>query len=152
MTSSTVTEITTFLESKIINALSGIKRSPNYFAINNEPELQKYDYVYSVRPNQASPVLGTTGSLTLEQDFEIEIARKIKGNSKNDKEIRESIDLIYQDSEKLFNELSIRASGNIIVIKPPSYSAPEFDDNSKQVSITFTYPITFRKQISRGAP
>lgn len=144
--SSVVSEVITLIENGVSASVITLSKSKNYYDLEKN-DGEKNRYVYAIRPGSASPVTGVTRSATLEQDFELEISRKFTEVHATDTAIREAIEIIYQDNEKILKELSLRRSGNILKVGEPSFSAPEINQTQKFVSITFTYPITYRKQI-----
>lgn len=136
------------IEGKIKEALPSIERSRYYFVLSN-PEEAKSDFIFAVRPGSGSSVGGTIGNVTTEQDFEIEIVRKYndKIRAKNDEQIRKTEDLLYQDNEAILQKLVKNTHPDILLVKGPAFGAPDYDENTKHVSITFTYSITYKNRI-----
>ena len=145
---SIVGEVLSFIEASVLNALPGIQKSKNYYNFSKNGNI-KSDYIFAVRPGTASIVNGTLRSVTMSQDFEIEISRDYIENGSDDMAIRKAIDLIYSDNEKILKEVSLRKTDvvNIVLVQGPSFSQPTINENTKSVSITFTYPVTYRKPI-----
>lgn len=145
---SIVGEVLEYIESSVQTALPGIQKSRHYFNFSKNDSV-KNNYIFAVRPGNANSVNGTLRSVTMSQDFEIEISRDYIENSSDDLPVRRAIDAIYADNEKILKEISLRKTTvvSILAVKEPSYSTPVINENTKSVSITFTYPVTYRKAI-----
>lgn len=125
---------------------------PNLVASRHFYDLEKNDgsrngYIYAVRPGNASPSQGSVRSVTMEQEFELEIEREFLEKGSNDLAIREAVDRIYSDNELIMKEISLRRAPSVLLVKEPNFSAPKINQTQKTVSIVFTYPIIYRKQI-----
>jgi hypothetical protein len=144
--SSVVAEVITLIETAVGASVPLLVASRNYYNLEKNDGV-KNAYIYAVRPGSASSVAGVIRSATLEQEFEIEIAREFIEKATTDLAIREAVEQIYLDNELILKEITLRRSGNILKVGEPSYSAPEINQNQKSVSIIFTYPITYRKSI-----
>jgi hypothetical protein len=146
--SSVVEQIATFIEETIAANVSGLVKSPNYYNLNQNSGTQN-DYIFAVRPASGSPTAGTTRSITIRQDYEVEIAKDyINKQSSKDEGLRAAIFDIHEDAEVIHAALSLRKNSNILIVEPPSFDRPEVNENGKFVSITFTYPVIYRKGVS----
>lgn len=143
-------EIMEFIEAGIKNAVPTLMASRHFYDLEKNDGV-KNGYIYAIRPSSASPTQGTVRSVTLEQDFEIQIEREFIEKGSNDIAIREAVDRIYSDNELIMKEISLRKAASILLIKEPSFSAPSINQSQKTVSIVFTYPIIYRKQIKGDA-
>jgi hypothetical protein len=147
--SSVVYEVITLIENAVTVSVPLLVKSRNYYDFNKNDGARNA-YIYAVRPASASSVSGVIRSATIEQEFEVELSKEFVDTGSTDQSIRDAIEAIYLDNELILKEITLRRSGNILKVGEPSYSAPEINQNQKSVSITFTYPITYRKSI-RGA-
>ncbi len=140
--------ILTFIETSVEAALPSIAKSKHYYDLNKNDAV-KNGYVYSVTPGSGSNVPGTLRHVTIEQDFEITISRDYIENTSNDINLRTAVDSIYQDNETIIREIALRKTtvANVLRVAEPSFTAPIVNENQKSVSVTFTYPITYRKPI-----
>lgn len=145
---SIVQTLITYLEESVQSAIPTISKSKHYYDFNKNDSV-KNNHIFAVRPSSARNTPGTIRSVTIEQDFEIEISRDYIEKSTDDSSLRNAIDEIYQDNEKIIREISLRRTTlqNILFIGQPSFERPEVNENQKSVSITFTYPVTYRKSI-----
>ena len=139
-----------FLETSINLAIPGLSASRNFYDLDKNDGV-KNSYIYAIRPGSASPVSGVVKSVTIEQDFEVEFEREFVEKATNDIAIREAVERIYSDNELLMKEVSKRRAPSVLNIKEPNFSAPKINQNQKAVSIVFTYPITYRKQLKGDA-
>lgn len=144
--SSVVGDIVTFFEASIETAVLTLKKSKFYYDLEKNPGT-KDNYVYAVRPGSGSPVDGTIRSTTLRQDFEVEISRDFFGAEVSDVAIRAAVNQIFEDIEKITKEVAYRRTASILLIESPSFDAPVLNQNGRSVSVTFTYPVTYRKSI-----
>jgi len=147
--SSSVKKIISFLEASVEAAVPSLYKSSYYFDLERNAATREA-HIYAIRPGRANPISGTNHSVTLTQDFEIEICREYFASESNDKRLRDAVDEIYRDNEKIQKEISLRRFENILLIEPPSFSAPEIKPNGRSVSIIFTYPIIYRNSV-KGA-
>ena len=143
-------EVLDFIEQSIKVAVPGLLASRNFYDLEKNDGV-KNGYIFALRPGSASPAGGVVRSVTLEQDFEIEIEREFIEKGSSDVAIREAVEKIYSDNELIMKEISLRKAASILIIKEPSFSAPKINQNQKAVSIVFTYPIIYRKQIKGDA-
>jgi hypothetical protein len=146
--SSLTGEIIAFIEASIENAIPSIKQSKHYYDLDKNDSVRN-NHIYAVRPSSARSVSGAIRSVTMEQEFEIEISRDYVENGSSDAALRNAINLVYQDNEKILREISLRKTtiNNVLKVSEPSFDAPKVNDKQKSVSITFSYPITYRKPI-----
>ena len=143
---SSVGTILTFIEESIELVVPEITKSSHYYSFLDNPD-SRNNHIYAVRPSSASSSVGVTNHSTITQDFDIQIARDYFDHPADDTKLREAVELIYVDAEKILKELSLRKNATILIVQPPSFGQPEVDPKNKFVSITFTYPITYRKSI-----
>jgi hypothetical protein len=143
---SAVERIITFLESVIATVGPTLSPSKHYYDFELNPSTRD-DRIFAVRPGRASSIEGTTKSVTINQEFEIELARDFFGSEANDLELRKAINAIYYDNEKIMKELSMSRSEDILNILPPSFDAPKINENGRSVSVVFNYPIIYRKSV-----
>lgn len=143
---SAVGKILTFLEESIELASPALTKSKHYFDFEKNPSTGE-SHIYAVRPARGSSTDGVTRSVTITQDFEIEISRDYYSSEADDIKLRETIDEIYKDNEKIQKEISLRKNADILQIAPPSFDAPKINENGRSVSIIFTYPVTYRKGV-----
>jgi hypothetical protein len=144
--SSVISEVVTFFESGIETAVPALKKSKFYYDFDRNPGT-KNNYIYAVTPGPASPVDGTIRHVTMQQDFVVQIARDYSGSENNDESVRDAIETIFSDSELIMKEVSLRKDANILVIQSPSFERPEIHQDGRSVSISFTYPVIYRKSI-----
>lgn len=143
---SNVSTIQAHIESVLESSLTGAKKSRHFYDFNKNDDV-KNSYIYAVRPMSASATTGTLRSATIRQEFEIEIAREYQETGSNDEPLRSAILSLHNDNELvLASLLSSRPLGTIL-IEVPSISEPQIDDRRKSVSLIFTYPITYRKEL-----
>lgn len=149
---SIVGDIVSFLETSVQSAIPSITKSKHYYNFNKNDAVRN-EFVFAVRPGRASSVNGVTRSVTVQQDFEIQISRDYVEKSSDDLSLRAAIDLIYRDNETIFREVSLRkgAVSAVLMVGIPSFDQPDVNENQKSVSIVFTYPITYRKSIKGDA-
>ena len=143
---STVGRIIEFLETSILLASPALTKSKHYFDFEKNPSTLDLN-IFAVRPSRGSSSEGVTRSITINQDFEIEISREYYSSEADDFKLRETIDEIFKDNEKIQKEISLRKNTEILQILPPSFDAPRINENGRSVSITFTYPIIYRKGV-----
>jgi hypothetical protein len=143
---SKIGEIVTFLEQQIELVLPTIKKSPNYYNLKNNSGAHN-NYIYAVLPGNANPVSGTIKSATYQQEFSIRITKDFIDRPHSDDKLREVIEQIYEDNEKIMDAVALRRSPTILVIEPPTIDRPEVQETEKSVSVTFSYSIQYRKSI-----
>ena len=146
MNSSIVGRIVEFFEIIVRASVPSLSPSSNYYNFENNPSTRD-GRVFAVRPGRASVIDGPTKVLTFNQEFELEISRDYFTNEANDTELRDAVDEIYKDNEKIMKELSFQRTDEIINILPPSFDAPKVNDNGRSVSIVFNYQIIYRKSV-----
>jgi hypothetical protein len=144
---SSAQEAVELLENAIKRVVPLLIASRNYYDLEKNDGV-KNAYVFAIRPSSASPVTGVTRSVTIEQEFELEIEREFLEKGSTDLAIREAVERIYNDNELIIKEVSHSKTTNILKVGEPSFSAPKINQNEKTVSIVFSYPITYRKQIN----
>lgn len=143
-------EILEFIESSIKLAVPALMPSRHFYDLEKNDGV-KNGYIFAIRPGSASPSQGVVRAVTLEQDFEVEIEREFVEKGSTDVAIREAVERIYSDNELIMKEVSLRKAASVLIIKEPSFSAPKINQSQKTVSIVFTYPIIYRKQIKGDA-
>lgn len=143
---SSVQTVVSFIEANIPLVVTGCRPSPHYYDVTDN-DSKKIDNSYSIRPLDASPISGTVSHATYTQDFEIEITRNYSDSRSGDTKLREVIELIYIDQQKISKQLSLRRVAPILLVGVPSKGAPVVDDKNKFVSITFNYPIQYKEFI-----
>lgn len=143
---SSAAEIVAYLESKIEIALPSIQKSRHYYDLSKNDDV-KNRYIYAVRPGEGAPNQGTIGKVTIQQEFEIQISREYEEKTNNDLSLRAAIEALFNDGEAVLFQVKTGRPASIILIGDPSFSAPEVDDSKKTASITFTFPILYRKNI-----
>lgn len=148
--SSIVGDIISFIEASIELVVPTISKSKNYYDFVSNGD-NKNNHIYAVRPGSASSSVGVTRYSTITQEFEVQLARDYFDHPADDVKLRAAVELINIDAEAILKELSLRKNLCILIVQPPSFGAPDIDAKNKVVSITFTYPITYRKSI-KGVP
>jgi hypothetical protein len=138
---SNVSAVVEFIATKISGLATPPIASRHFYDLSKNDGV-KNSFIYAIRPGSADPVSGPVGRRTFEQDFEIEFAKEFKELSTNDEAIRDCVESIHQFGEGLMAAMVGRpVNSNILLIKDPSFSKPEVDQNRKSVSITYTYQI-----------
>lgn len=145
--SSIVSEILTHFETVIEAQIPSIKKSRHYYGTGKTDDINN-GHTYAIRPGSGSPVSGTLRSVTLEQDFELEITKEYIEKGVNDSSLRAAIETLIANHELVLASIPFHTITAVKKINHPSFSAPEVDAEKKSVSITFTYPITYSKSIS----
>lgn len=143
---SSVANIIAFLESSVELSSPALAKSKHYYDFSKNPTTRD-KHIYAIRPGAASVVDGTLKSITVRQDFFLEISRDFFLSEADDNKLRETIDAIYADNEKIQKEISFRRLDEILKINPPSFDAPIMNENGRSVSIIFTYEIFYRKGV-----
>ena len=107
---------------------------------------------YAVRPlglESAEGALGTVGRLDLIQRFEVELSTSYTGNLSNDSEIVSKTTTLIDDAITAFNAIAPNkiALGGVKNINTLSIADPQFDYESKEIVLPFTFNIYYFRSI-----
>lgn len=147
--SSAAGKVAEFIEDCISETLLNVKPSPHFYDTTKFNE--NNSKVYSVRVGPVSSTNGVIGSVTVNQSFSVELTRSYKTIENSDQKLREEIDNLFSDNEKIMQRLSLRNSSDvqILVISGFTSNEPQIDREKKFVSIEYTYTIQYRMKLIR---
>lgn len=103
---------------------------------------------YAVRPSQANFISGTCNTITLEQDYEIELGTEFRNPSDNDSDINNKILELYSAHQELYLQM-MRDNfniGRVQVVSGLNLNSPEIDLDNKVCKIVATYTIKYRTE------
>jgi hypothetical protein len=145
--SSILYEVLSHFETKVEEAIPTIRKSRQYYNTSSVDDVNN-GHTYAVRPGSASPTSGTLRSVTIEQEVELQITKEYVEKGATDQSIRAAVETLMLNHEAVLNIISFHSISGVQIIQHPSFSAPEIDEARKLVSITFTYPVIYRKFIT----
>ncbi len=146
-----VSEILTAMDAKIVATIPTYTKSKfNYFLEKNNRLTSRK--IYALRPNTGKSVVGTTLSATFDQDFEVVLSDIYIDKNDSDKDLGERIISLHTDVETLYLELFQKrlnlTSAQVLLVSLVDLSNPEIDTDNSTVSITATFSIKYRSQIT----
>jgi hypothetical protein len=113
--------------------------------LNSDSKTKKY---FSVRPSTASFVNGTCRTITVEQDFILEIGDSFRNKRDSDQDADEKIFQIYQAHETIYRALMRDNFGiaRVQVVQNFSMTEPLVDNENKSVKIETTFSVKYRTE------
>lgn len=113
--------------------------------LNSDSKTKKY---FSVRPLSANFVSGTCRTITVEQDFVLEIGDVYRNRRDSDLDADEKVFQIYQAHETIYRSLMRDNFGiaRVQVVQNFSMATPEIDSENKSVKIETTFTVKYRTE------
>jgi hypothetical protein len=114
-------------------------------SLNSDSKTKAY---YAVRPGAGDFIAGTCRTVTLEQDFTLEIGDVYRNKKDNDADADEKIYDIYLIHETIYRAVMMDNFGvpRVLVVSSFTLSEPEVDKENKSVKIEATFTIKYRME------
>jgi len=114
-------------------------------SLNSDSKTKAY---YAIRPNSCRFIAGTCRTITLEQDFTLEIGNVYRNKGDTDYNADEKVYEIYQLHETIYKEV-LRDNFNIQrvqVVSDFSLNEPVIDNDNKSVKIEAIFTVRYRTE------
>lgn len=144
---SMVSDITAAIESKVESIAVGFQKSQYIWDTTRNSDSKNQSY-YAVRAGSVSFISGTCRTITLEQQFELELGDSFKNRRDKDSDANEKIMELYAVHEAILREI-MRDNfniGRVQVVGGLDIEAPEVDNENKVCRIVATYTIRYRTE------
>ena len=114
-------------------------------SLNSDSKTKAY---YAVRPRAGDFIAGTCRTVTLEQDFTLEIGDVYRNKKDNDADADEKIYDIYLIHETIYRAVMMDNFGvpRVLVVSSFTLSEPEINKENKSVKIEATFTIKYRME------
>lgn len=144
---SLVEQIKNAIESYVSSIMPSYEKSQYVWdsSLNSDSKTKSY---YAIRPGSCQFIAGTCRTVTLEQDFTLEIGDSYKNKRDTDTNADEKIYEIYQLHETIYKEV-LRDNFNIQrvqVISDFRLSEPVTDNDNKSVKIEAIFTVRYRTE------
>lgn len=103
---------------------------------------------YAIRPRTASFITGSCNTITVEQDFSVELGDSFRNKKDTDSDANEKIYAIYQAHETLYKAI-MRDNFNIARVQVVSsfrLDEPLVNNENKTVSIELIFTVKYRTE------
>jgi len=144
---STVEKIKNGIESYVSSLATGLQLSQYVWdsSLNSDSKSKAY---YAIRPGSASFVAGTTRTVTVDQDFTLEIGDVYRNKKDDDSLANEKIYQIYKIHETIYKSVMLDNFNvqRVMVVSSFSLSEPIVDRENKTVKIEATFTIKYRME------
>jgi hypothetical protein len=144
---SLVEQIKNAIESYIGTLLPNFSSSQYIWEPLNNSESKSKLY-YAIRPRSASFVTGTCNTITIDQDFVIELGDSFRNKKDTDSDADEKIYAIYLAHETIYKAL-MRDNFNIArvqVVSGFNINEPEVNKDNKTVKIESIFTVRYRTE------
>lgn len=144
---SIVSDIIQAIEDKISSESPGYTKSQYVWDPLKNAD-SKSDKYFAVRPSDASFVSGTCRTITLEQQFEIELGNNFKNRRDKDSDANDKIMELYEAHEAIYRAV-MRDNfniGRVQVVGGLDIASPEIDNENKVCRLIATYTIRYRTE------
>lgn len=144
---SIVSEIVDAIGKLVEETVIDFERSQYIWDTTRNAESKNKQY-YAIRPGSASFVSGTCRTITLEQNFQLELGDVIKNRGDKDLAMNEKVNGLYQAHESIYREIMRNNFniGRVQVVNGLDIEAPEVDNDNKVCRIVATYTIRYRTE------
>lgn len=114
-------------------------------SLNSDSKTKAY---YAIRPRAGTFTSGTSRTVTLDQDFTIEIGDYYRSKKDDDSDADEKIYDIYKIHETIYKAVMMDNFNvpRVLVVSSFSLSDPEVDKENKSVKIEATFTIKYRME------
>lgn len=144
---SAVTDIDQYLIATITDLLPYSKPLPYQYLQDYNDRVA--DHNYAVKAGKATNVSSTNNSLTLEQEFIIDLSKRYTPKKPSgDADAKAKALELYAESETLYKALARRSGGLtsclLLLISPVDVSEPTIDNDNNLVTVTLTLAVKYR--------
>ena len=144
---SIVEEIKNAIENYLGTLLPQYGKSQNIWdtSLNSDSKTKTY---FSVRPQTANFTRGTCNTISVEQEFVIEIGGTFRNRKDTDLDADEKVYSIYEAHETIYKAMMRDNFGisRVQVVSGFTISTPEIDNNNKSVRIESTFTVNYRTE------
>jgi len=144
---SLVEEIKNAIESYVQTLLPTFEKSQYVWdsSLNSDSKSKKF---FAIKPSSASFVSGTCRTITVEQEFILEIGDSFRNKRDTDLDTDEKIYSIYEAHETIYKAIMRDNFGiaRVQVVSGFSLDAPVIDNENKNVKIESTFTIKYRTE------
>lgn len=114
-------------------------------SLNSDSKTKAY---YAVRPGSGTFIAGTCRTVTLEQDFTLEIGDVYRNKKDNDADADEKIYDIYLIHETIYKAVMMDNFNvpRVLVVSNFTLDDPQVDKENKSVKIEATFTIKYRME------
>jgi hypothetical protein len=144
---STVEEIKNAIEAYVASLAPTYQKSQYIWdsSLNSDSKTKAY---YAVRPGASSFVNGTCRTITLDQDFTLEIGDNYRNKKDDDWDADGKIYDIYQIHETIYKAVMMDNFGipRVLVVSDFSLNDPQVDKENKSVKIEATFTVKYRME------
>lgn len=144
---STVEDIKIALENYVSTIAPTYQKSQYVWdsSLNSDSKTKAY---YAVRPRAGTFIAGTCRTVTLEQDFTLEIGDVYRNRKDNDADADEKIYDIYLIHETIYKAVMMDNFNvpRVLVVSNFTLDDPQVDKENKSVKIEATFTIKYRME------
>lgn len=144
---STVEQIKNAIEAYVSNLAPTYQKSQYVWdpTLNSDSKTKAY---YAIRPGTGSFTAGTCRTITLDQDFTLEIGDSYRNRKDDDTDADGKIYDIYQIHETIYKAVMMDNFGvpRVLVVSSFSLGDPQVDKENKSVKIEATFTVKYRME------